>query len=511
MAQQNIHHFAPVFNLILSPADTETCEILAEVLALADRRPDLLAAIEADQDIHALEKKTMRLADKVWDAGTSALPGMKSRTASPEARTLACGRPRMDPLTVLLLVVLRGLSASLTDQGAVERLLDSQTLYIYFQNRGIKRPARSTILENVNAVRNETLDMILDAQLETARFEGLDDFSKITVDSTAVEADSAWPTDVALLCALLKRAGHNLRQLKFFGMPASNLPWFDTRMARVKALVFQINNTKGNGANRRRQHLYRNLLKRTGILIGQLESERDIRLADLQKLALRPSRKQRMLSRWNGICKDIQDAHRVSDQARRRVLEGEAIPNHEKLLSLADPAAAMIVKGQRDTVLGYKPTIARSGKGFACALHLLVGNPADAEALVPTVRQAIARTHICPVEVTGDDGYASTAGRDQVKGMGVKRVVLSGAKGKKIMGDEEWAQPETAAARRYRSAVESLMFTLKYTFEFDRMRRHGLQNIHAEMLEKLIAHNFRCTVRLRAVRREAAESQEKAA
>lgn len=511
MTQQSIHPFAPVFNLILSPPATETCEILADVLALGKQRPALLAAIEADQDIHALEKKAMRLADKAWDAGTSALPGMTNHAAAPEAKTLGCGRPRMDPQTVLLLVVLRGLSASLTDQDAVERLLDSHTLYIYFQNRGITRPARSTILENVNAVRNETRDLILDAQLEAARVEGLDDFSKITVDSTAVEADSAWPTDVALLCGLLRRAGHNLQQLKHFGMHDTSLPWFDTRMARVKALVFQINNAKGNGANRRRKHLYRDLLKRTGILIRQLECERDIRSADLGKLPLRPSRKKRMLAHWNGICKDIQDASRVSDQARRRVLEGETIPTCEKLLSLADSSASMIVKGQRDTVLGYKPTIARSGNGFACALHLLEGNPADADALVPSVHQAIARTGVCPVEVIADDGYSSTAGRDRVKGMGVKRVILSGAKGKKIMGDEEWAQPETAAARRHRSAVESLMFTLKYVFEFGRMRRHGLQNVQAEMLEKLIAHNFRCIVRLRAFRREAAENKQNAA
>lgn len=504
MTHQTIHHFDPVFNFVIPSPDTETAEILSEALLLAKRRPDLLAAIATDQDIHGLKKKALRCADKAWAAGTPAIAGLEEQDPPREAGTLGWGRPRMDPLTVLLFLVLRGLNTSVTDQEAVERLLDSQTLLLYFQNRGIKRPGRSTILENINAVRQETRNLILDAQLETVRSEGWDDFAKITLDSTAVEADSAWPTDASLLCALLRRAGHGLRQLRIFGLAPVSLPWFDNRMRRVKALVFQIHNTHGNRAARRRNHLYRYLLEKAGAVIDQLQAERKVRQAELETLSLPPSRRQHLLAHWNGIGQDLHDADRVRDQARRRVLAGETIPNDEKIFSLADATAAMIVKGQREVILGYRPTIARSGNGFACALHLRQGNPADAGCLVPGIEQVLARTHTCPEMVITDDGFASQAGREQLQQMGVKRIVLSGAKGRKIMGEEEWSQPETAAARKDRSAVESLIFTLKYMFAFGRMRRRGLQQVHDEMLEKLIAHNFRCLVRLRAARRAAA-------
>ena len=35
------------------------------------------------------------------------------------------------------------------------------------------------------------------------------------------------------------------------------------------------------------------------------------------------------------------------------------------------------------------------------------------------------------------------------------------------------------------------MFTLKYVFEFGRLRRRGLENAKAEMTEEIIAYNIR--------------------
>lgn len=52
--------------------------------------------------------------------------------------------------------------------------------------------------------------------------------------------------------------------------------------------------------------------------------------------------------------------------------------------------------------------------------------------------------------------------------MGIGNVSISGAKGKKITLEEEWYSEINKAARNDRTAVESLMFTLKNGFEFGR-------------------------------------------
>ncbi|MCK5132963.1 MAG: hypothetical protein KAR40_12520 [Candidatus Sabulitectum sp.] len=42
-----------------------------------------------------------------------------------------------------------------------------------------------------------------------------------------------------------------------------------------------------------------------------------------------------------------------------------------------------------------------------------------------------------------------------------------------------------------RSAVESLMFVLKYVLGFGKLRRRNIESVRLEMLQKVIVHNFR--------------------
>jgi hypothetical protein len=47
-----------------------------------------------------------------------------------------------------------------------------------------------------------------------------------------------------------------------------------------------------------------------------------------------------------------------------------------------------------------------------------------------------------------------------------------------------------STARNDRSAVESLMFVLKYCFGFGVLRRRGLDQVRAELTEKVIAKSI---------------------
>jgi hypothetical protein len=100
-------------------------------------------------------------------------------------------------------------------------------------------------------------------------------------------------------------------------------------------------------------------------------------------------------------------------------------------------------------------------------------------------------TGVVPEFISADDGYSSTDGREKCLDFGVKDVCLSGSKGKKITPPELWDSAEYIAGRRKRSAVESLMFTIKYLFEFGALRRRGIENVRAELIEEIIAYNFK--------------------
>jgi len=129
------------------------------------------------------------------------------------------------------------------------------------------------------------------------------------------------------------------------------------------------------------------------------------------------------------------------------------------------------------------------GKGFVTSLIVPEGNATDSGKLVPATLDSTSRTGIIPGTVSTDDGYASKAGVAELLEMGIKIVSISGAKGKKLTSAENWSSPVYQNARNDRSSVESLMFTLKYCFEFGCLRRTGLEAVRAELLEKVIAYN----------------------
>ncbi len=212
--------------LVWAAGDCEMKKVLDEALTLLARCPAILTRIEADQDRWAKAKKKIRQADQRWQAAqTLPLPGLVwDEAPAPSADTLelASGRPRMGAELVYVCSVLRGYLGSLTDQAAKDRLLDSTTLHLYWHSRGLYFPGWTTMVENVNALSKETRHYILDAQLAMILDEGLDDFSQALLDSTAVEANSAWPTDARILLGLLERAFRRSQQLTRFGL--SNIP-----------------------------------------------------------------------------------------------------------------------------------------------------------------------------------------------------------------------------------------------------------------------------------------------
>ena len=78
---------------------------------------------------------------------------------------------------------------------------------------------------------------------------------------------------------------------------------------------------------------------------------------------------------------------------------------------------------------------------------------------------------------------------NDLKELGVNVVSINGSKGKKITALSDWEDPVYQKARADRSSVESLMFTLKFNYDFGRLGRLGHSAVKTEMLEKILAHN----------------------
>jgi hypothetical protein len=302
------------------------------------------------------------------------------------------------------------------------------------------------------------------------------------------------------------RANRLGQKLHLFGLEDFCQGWVPRWLEEMDKRVFQICLAAGKpkSKGKLKKH-YRQLLKRGRKAADALvaEGKRLEQGVSLERQA--PSRRALLQRVWQQIQVDLSDANRVLQYAEDRVFHDKMLPSTEKVLSLSDGSAAYIKKGSRNPVIGYKPQLVRSEKGFVTSLIVPQGNAADSIELAPAISDSIRRTGVVAGWVSTDDGYASANGRDEVLGMGVKDISISGAKGKKLTAPGDWDSDPYREARRNRSAVESLMFTIKDGFEFGELGRRGLDAVRDELLEKVLAYNCCRVILMRKRKREELE------
>lgn len=215
-----------------------------------------------------------------------------------------------------------------------------------------------------------------------------------------------------------------------------------------------------------------------------------------EEVNLAPSKAFALDKLWGKIEQDLEDAAYTIHYAELFLLKGEKTKNGEKFLSISDPDVGFIQKGNRVPIIGYKPQLALSGNGFISGYITPEGNASDTSMFLLMLEQVIDNTSRVPSLVSVDDGYSSEKNLEDSLGLGVTTVSFSGSKGKRLTEDF-WGTTECQYARNKRSAVESLMFTMKFNHKFGQLSRRGLNNVHAEQLEKVIAYNFMHIIRTR--------------
>ena len=279
--------------------------------------------------------------------------------------------------------------------------------------------------------------------------------------------------------------GGNLHRLDLPDMNQIGLLEQQEGLRRLSQQIHFLNGKARGEAKRQKVyfHLLRRVRRMRKRLLRDLESVR--RHLEV-RVDLPPSRRLMAEEALCLIAEDLAALEQAANVCERRIMEQEKVPMTEKIISLSDSDASFIVKGGWNTVVGYRPQLARSGRGFVTGLVLPWGNAADSPHLVAMVKEQITNTGVIPSMASADDGYSSQQGREEVLGFGVKVVSISGAKGKKLIEAQKWKSQPYRQARAERSAIESLVlvFTLKEGFEFGEMVRRTHENVLAEMLEK---------------------------
>ncbi len=492
----------------LANPDTELSQLLAETQDLAKKYPEIIDMINKDQDIHGKKKKKIRLMDKEWrERQLTPFPNLKKIEdvkINEENLFLEKSKERMKPVVVLIFSVLRAYLGGIKAQSTQLFINESMTIQNFFLENHLKVPGWSTVNDNVNTVSYETLSYIHQCQLRMALYEGLDDFLHITFDSTAVSGNTAWPTDSWIISGLTARVWHCGQKLEEFGIPNMQKRRFQNTVNLLKKYHKEISMLRGRkGDKKRRNKKYKKILKEARKVLIAFEQEAVVIDKSAKKTDMLPSKKLRLIRVVELIKDDIEKLAQVIGYCDRRINHDESTKSTEKVLSLADEDAAYIDKGQRDPVIGYKTHLGRSKKGLATCSLTPKGNAADSKQMVPVVDLHIENTTVVPDVANTDDGYASAKGKRILEEeRGIDIVSISGSKGKKITPEIDWESELFIEERKYRSSVESLMFTIKYKYSFGYVMRRGIDNVRVELIEKVIAYNFCRIIELRNCKKE---------
>jgi IS5 family transposase len=304
----------------------------------------------------------------------------------------------------------------------------------------------------------------------------------VRIDSTVTAALMHDPSDSTLLWDAVRAMTRLLRQAAALpGVPA--IRWHDRRrMAKRYAREIEY----ARGKNHRCQ-LYRKL-------IGAVHTTR----AALQRAANRlTSFTSIAATRWRAqVSHYLPLIARVLDQSERRVLHGQPVPAGDKLVSLFEPHADIIVKGARDVQYGHKLTLVTGKSGLILDVVIETGNPADAERFLPMLDRHIARCGAPPRQMAADGGYASRDNLDQAKARGVTDVAFHKKRGLAVadMTKSAWVYRKL---RNFRAGIEAGISCFKRAYGGGQCTWRGLDHFKTYVWSAVVAHNLVLFARLK--------------
>jgi IS5 family transposase len=397
---------------------------------------------------------------------------------------------RSTPVEVILrmLVVMRlyGWSYAQTEYFVHDSLVLRQFCRVYLE----KVPDDTVLIRWAHTIGPETLQQLNDRVVQLARTLKVTRGRKLRVDTTAVETNIHYPTDSALLgdgvrvlSRLLKRARTVLGQAAEALGPEA----FRSRVRTVRALaqkLHRIARRKGTEARDALKAAYSRLIDTAGRTGDQAR-----RVWEALERRRKPAARrlaQRIGTVLPLLIQGIQ-------QASRRVLEGQAVPAAEKVLSLFEPHTQIIprFKAGKPVEFGRKLRLDEVEGGIITGYQVLDQGGGQDQ---PYVKDSLEthRRHFgrAPDLLAADRGMASAENERLARQAGVRRVALPcvgrASPARRQQERERWFR----RGYRFRAGIEGRIHVLRRDYGLKRCRYHGERGMGRWVGWGIVTHNL---------------------
>ena len=343
-------------------------------------------------------------------------------------------------------------------------------------------PKKSVLHMTISAIRAETWEAINRILLASARQEKVETGKVVRLDSTVAAALMHDPSDSSLLWDAVRVMVRLLKGAD--ALIGGRLVWRDHRRAakkRARAIEFT------RGRPNRVPH-YRELIKLTQATLAY---------ADQAAMQLWRAPDPMTVALWQAEFRHYRPLiERIIAQTERRVLHGEAVAANEKIVSLFEPHADIIVKGGREVEYGHKLNLTAGRSGLILDLVIEAGNPADSERFLPMLNRHIGFYGEAPRQTAADGGFASRHNLGEAKALGVRDVAFHKKAGLRVMEmvKSNWVYRKL---RNFRTGIESDISCLKRAYGLARCIWRGLDHFRAYVWSSVVAYNLALFARLK--------------
>jgi hypothetical protein len=287
---------------------------------------------------------------------------------------------------------------------------------------------------------------------------------QVRADSFVMETNIHWPTESTLirdgirkvlaLCVLIAAA------LKLDGWRQS--AHLLKKVKRLSRNIERIASRKGPRYQERLQREYRRLLKLSGKIMKR--AQHLLQHAEARK-------KWAASPRVAQLRVFLERTEQVRDTARRRVLEGEQVPNKEKLFSMFEPHTQLYKRGKAGEPMqfGRLALICEDAAGFITHSYLLGREEQDRDAVVPQMRIVQKRLNGAIEEASFDRGFHTPDNQRELAEI-IARPCLLKSGAKQSAAQSQQASVSFRRARQRHAGVESAIGALQAGNGLERSR-----------------------------------------
>lgn len=340
----------------------------------------------------------------------------------------------------------------------------------------------STVRKFVRRLGPEVIEDITRAVIARATGERRFVARAARIDSTVVEADIRYPTDLGLAADATRLLAREARAAGRLAGPGG--PRVRDRSRAVGQRLRRLNRTLAGRTGRGRPTALR-LTGEAGELVERSVREAR-RVAERLRARARGRGAQAKLAAARRLDELADRANKVARQIRQR-LAGQRIT--DRLVSISDPDARPIRKGKlrAPTEFGYVIQLAevcentrRGARGLVVPVATQIGSPNEPD-LLPATAAELGRLKLSPRELALDAGFYPDGVAEQLPG--AERVFISGRR-------SAGSRCTDRRLARFRVGIEGRISHLKRRYGLNRSRLKGHRGARTWTAWAILAYNL---------------------